>query len=107
MSTTDVSTQSANGETRASDLDLKLEVVVIPVADPDRSKAFYETLTSRPRATPSPASVCRSARCSIRAHPARSSPRTAQRMGGARDENWPDWYAAHMVAEQAGTELPT
>jgi predicted enzyme related to lactoylglutathione lyase len=26
---------------------------------------------------------------------------------GARDENWPDWYAAYMVAEQAGTELPT
>jgi len=25
---------------------------------------------------------------------------------GQRDENWPDWYAAYMVAEQAGTELP-
>lgn len=23
-----------------------------------------------------------------------------------RDANWPDWYAAYMVAEQAGTELP-
>ena len=30
-----------------------------------------------------------------------------QRMGGAFDEKWPDWYAAYMVAEQAGTELPT
>jgi len=26
---------------------------------------------------------------------------------GERDENWPDWYATYMVAEQAGTELPT
>jgi catechol 2,3-dioxygenase-like lactoylglutathione lyase family enzyme len=26
---------------------------------------------------------------------------------GQRDENWPDWYAAYMVAEQAGTKLPT
>ena len=26
---------------------------------------------------------------------------------GQRDENWPDWYAAYIVAEQAGTELPT
>jgi catechol 2,3-dioxygenase-like lactoylglutathione lyase family enzyme len=26
---------------------------------------------------------------------------------GAADPNWPDWYAAYMVAEQAGTELPT
>ena len=29
-----------------------------------------------------------------------------KRMGGQRDENWADWYAAYMVAEQAGTELP-
>jgi catechol 2,3-dioxygenase-like lactoylglutathione lyase family enzyme len=25
---------------------------------------------------------------------------------GQRDANWPDWYAAYMVAEQAGKELP-
>ena len=25
---------------------------------------------------------------------------------GERDENWPDWYAAYMVAEQTGEELP-
>ena len=25
---------------------------------------------------------------------------------GAADPNWPDWYAAYMVAEQAGKELP-
>ena len=25
---------------------------------------------------------------------------------GDRDENWPDWYAAYMVAEQSGAELP-
>jgi catechol 2,3-dioxygenase-like lactoylglutathione lyase family enzyme len=25
---------------------------------------------------------------------------------GQRDENWPDWYAAYMVAEQAGKDLP-
>ena len=30
-----------------------------------------------------------------------------KRNGGQRDENWPDWYAAYMAAEQAGTELPT
>jgi catechol 2,3-dioxygenase-like lactoylglutathione lyase family enzyme len=29
------------------------------------------------------------------------------RMGGQRDENWPDWYAAYMIAEQAGKELPS
>jgi len=25
---------------------------------------------------------------------------------GQRDANWPEWYAAYMVAEQHGTELP-
>jgi catechol 2,3-dioxygenase-like lactoylglutathione lyase family enzyme len=26
---------------------------------------------------------------------------------GQRDANWPDWYAAYMVAEQGGKELPS
>ena len=26
---------------------------------------------------------------------------------GKADPDWPDWYAAYMVAERAGTELPT
>jgi hypothetical protein len=26
---------------------------------------------------------------------------------GHADQDWPDWYAAYMVAEQSGTELPT
>jgi catechol 2,3-dioxygenase-like lactoylglutathione lyase family enzyme len=29
-----------------------------------------------------------------------------KREGGEYDQNWPDWYAAYMVAEQAGAELP-
>ena len=29
-----------------------------------------------------------------------------QRAGGARDENWPEWYASYMVAEQSGVPLP-
>jgi catechol 2,3-dioxygenase-like lactoylglutathione lyase family enzyme len=28
------------------------------------------------------------------------------RTGGKYDENWPDWYAAYMVAEQSGKDLP-
>src|SRR5262249_43927493 len=26
---------------------------------------------------------------------------------GQRDANWPDWYAAYMVAEQTGEQLPS
>ena len=29
-----------------------------------------------------------------------------KRTGGQRDENWPDWYAKYMAAEQTGEELP-
>jgi catechol 2,3-dioxygenase-like lactoylglutathione lyase family enzyme len=29
-----------------------------------------------------------------------------KRHGGVYDEQWPAWYAAYMVAERAGTELP-
>lgn len=29
-----------------------------------------------------------------------------KRMGGQHDVNWPDWYAEHMFAEQAGRPLP-
>jgi catechol 2,3-dioxygenase-like lactoylglutathione lyase family enzyme len=29
-----------------------------------------------------------------------------KRMGGVRDENWSDWYAEYMVAEQKGAKLP-
>ena len=30
-----------------------------------------------------------------------------EKLTGEEDANWPDWYAAYMVAEAAGGELPT
>ena len=29
-----------------------------------------------------------------------------EKRNGQRDANWPDWYAAYMAADRAGTELP-
>ncbi|WP_433194638.1 hypothetical protein ACQP1G_38720 [Nocardia sp. CA-107356] len=29
-----------------------------------------------------------------------------KRTGGEYDKDWPGWYAAYMVAEQTGAELP-
>ena len=26
---------------------------------------------------------------------------------GQRDENWPDWYASYIMAEQTGTQVPS
>ena len=34
-------------------------------------------------------------------------PRQGEKRTGETDANRPDWYARYMVAEQAGTELPT
>ena len=44
MSSTQISTerQSVTGVPAAATVDLKLEVVAIPVSDVDRSKAFYD-----------------------------------------------------------------
>ena len=46
MSSTQISTerQSVTGVPAAATVDLKLEVVAIPVSDVDRSKAFYERI---------------------------------------------------------------
>ena len=41
MSTTDVSGGDGSGVARVAHVDLRLEVVVIPVSDVDRAKAFY------------------------------------------------------------------
>jgi catechol 2,3-dioxygenase-like lactoylglutathione lyase family enzyme len=43
MNTTAITNETSNGLTTGT-VDLKLEAVVIPVADVDRSKAFYESL---------------------------------------------------------------
>jgi catechol 2,3-dioxygenase-like lactoylglutathione lyase family enzyme len=29
-----------------------------------------------------------------------------KRTGGQRDENWPEWYAAYLISEQSGRDLP-
>jgi catechol 2,3-dioxygenase-like lactoylglutathione lyase family enzyme len=44
MSTTQTSPEQATPVSRASAVDLKLEVVVLPVSDVDRAKRFYEGL---------------------------------------------------------------
>jgi hypothetical protein len=51
--------------------------------------------------------------CSCRVFPSLSppsQPETAhgehEKRTGQRDVNWADWYAAYMVAEQSGKELP-
>src|SRR5687767_15545230 len=44
MSTTEVSSENATGKAVAAKVDMKFEIVVIPVSDVDRAKQFYDRL---------------------------------------------------------------
>jgi catechol 2,3-dioxygenase-like lactoylglutathione lyase family enzyme len=44
MSSTQISNEPANQKSTAAAIDLKLEVVIVPVSDVDRAKRFYEGL---------------------------------------------------------------
>jgi catechol 2,3-dioxygenase-like lactoylglutathione lyase family enzyme len=52
MNTTDVRTSEAGGDARVTNIDMKVEVVVIPVAHVDRAKEFYGRLGWRLDRTP-------------------------------------------------------
>jgi catechol 2,3-dioxygenase-like lactoylglutathione lyase family enzyme len=44
MSTTDVSAEASAAAPEAGTIDMKLEVITIPVSDVDRAKSFYQSL---------------------------------------------------------------
>jgi catechol 2,3-dioxygenase-like lactoylglutathione lyase family enzyme len=78
-------------------------------ADPDGNRWLLQEITTRlpgrvdPAVTSfgSTADLAEALRRAAAAHGEHE-----KRHGGEYDENWPDWYAAYMAAEQAGTELP-
>jgi catechol 2,3-dioxygenase-like lactoylglutathione lyase family enzyme len=77
-------------------------------ADPDGNRWLLQEVTTRlpgrvDAVTTAYASVADLAAAMRRASAAHGE--HEKRIGQA-DANWPDWYAAYMVAEQAGTQLP-
>lgn len=78
-------------------------------SDPDGNGWLFQEVTTRlpgriDSATTNFASVSDLASALRRAEAAHGE--HEKRMGGQRDANWPDWYAAYMVAEQSGKDLP-
>jgi catechol 2,3-dioxygenase-like lactoylglutathione lyase family enzyme len=76
--------------------------------DPDGNGWLFQELTTRlpgriDSATTSFASASDLASAFRRAEAAHGE---HEKRTGQRDANWPDWYAAYMVAEQSGKELP-
>lgn len=76
--------------------------------DPDGNGWLFQELTTRlPGRIDSSATVFASTNDLVSAlkRAAAAHGEHEKRMGQA-DPNWPDWYAAYMVAEQTGKELP-
>jgi catechol 2,3-dioxygenase-like lactoylglutathione lyase family enzyme len=78
-------------------------------SDPDGNGWLFQEVTTRlagriDAATTTFASVNDLANALRRAEAAHGE--HEKRSGGQRDENWPDWYAKYMVAEQTGEEPP-
>lgn len=77
--------------------------------DPDGNGWLFQELTTRlPGRIDSAATAFASASDLANAmrRAAAAHGKHEERTGGQRDENWPDWYAAYMVAEQSGANLP-
>ena len=77
--------------------------------DPDGNGWLFQEVTARLEgridpATTTFASVSDLASAFRRAERAHGVYET--KLGKGRDENWPEWYAAYMVAEQSGAKLP-
>jgi len=158
--------ENRSNDARDASVDMKLEIVVIPVSDVDRAKEFYGGLgwrldadfaaggvhagTDEPylfgrlrvsgsdpehrsyrsfasfsdpdgngwlfqgittrlpgRIDPAATSFGSASDLASALRRAEAAHGEHEKRTGKRDENWPDWYAEYMAAEQAGTELPT
>jgi catechol 2,3-dioxygenase-like lactoylglutathione lyase family enzyme len=76
--------------------------------DPDGNGWLFQEITTRLAGRIDPAATTFGSASDLASAMRRASAAHGEheKHTGAADPNWPDWYAAYMVAEQAGTELP-
>ena len=77
-------------------------------SDPDGNSWLFQEVTARLPGRVDPAATSFSSASDLASAMVRAALAHGEhekRIGKA-DPDWPDWYAAYMVAEQAGTELP-
>jgi catechol 2,3-dioxygenase-like lactoylglutathione lyase family enzyme len=82
----------------------------VTFGDPDGNRWLLQEVTTRLPGRVDPTTTSFESASDLAAAMRRASVAHGEhekRLGGAYDVNWPDWYAAYMVAEQAGAELPT
>jgi len=78
-------------------------------SDPDGNGWLLQEVTTRLAGRIDPAATAFSSASDLASALRRASAAHAnhEKRIGKPDPNWPDWYAEYMVAERAGTELPT
>jgi catechol 2,3-dioxygenase-like lactoylglutathione lyase family enzyme len=77
--------------------------------DPDGNGWLFQEVTARQPGRMDPNQTTFSSAADLAAALRRAGAAHGEhekRTGGQHDVNWPDWYAAYMVAEQAGKPLP-
>ena len=78
-------------------------------SDPDGNGWLFQEITTRlpGRVDPAATSFGSSIDLASALRRAAAAHGEHEKRTGQRDENWPDWYAAYIVAEQAGEKLPS
>ena len=78
-------------------------------SDPDGNGWLLQEITTRlpGRVEPAETGFVSAADLASALRRAASAHGEHEKRSGQADENWPDWYAAYMVAEQASGELPS
>ena len=81
----------------------------VSFSDPDGNSWLFQEVTTRlpGRVDPAVTSFASASDLADAMRRASAAHGQHEKRIGAADANWPDWYAKYMVAEQAGTELPT
>ncbi len=77
-------------------------------SDPDGNGWLFQEVTMRlpGRIDPAKTSLASANDLASALRRAEAAHGLHEKRTGQRDENWPDWYAAYMVAEQTGGEPP-
>ena len=78
-------------------------------SDPDGNGWLLQEVTTRlpGRIEPAETAYACTADLASALRRAEAAHREHEKRTGQRDADWPDWYAAYMVAEQAGKQLPS
>jgi hypothetical protein len=81
----------------------------VSFSDPDGNVWLLQEITTRLPGRIDPGSIAFSSTDDLASafRRAEAAHGEHEKRTGQRDANWPEWYAAYMVAEHAGTELPT